>query len=118
MTHPLRLAENCTTHPFDKAQNLMTHPLSAPAHPRLYFLTSPLCSDYVLFARYLHIPLMDAERAWSHAMELKLLANTELRKKFHYIRRLRKAASHASQLEELCHAEACDARTKLESQVL
>lgn len=60
---------------------------------------------------------MDAERAWSHAMELKLLANTELRKKFHYIRRLRKAASHANQLEELCYAEACDARTKLEAQV-
>ena len=50
-------------------------------------------------------------------MELKLLANTELRKKFHYIRRLRKAASHANQLEELCYAEACDARTKLEAQV-
>ena len=60
---------------------------------------------------------MDAERAWSHAMELKLLANTELRKKFHYIRRLRKAASHAGQLEQLCYAEACDARTKLEAQV-
>lgn len=60
---------------------------------------------------------MDAERAWSHAMELKLLANTELRKKFHYIRRLRKAASHANQLEELCYADACDARTKLEAQV-
>ena len=70
------------------------------------------------FTRYLHIPLMDAERAWSHAMELKLLANTELRKKFHYIRRLRKAESHASQLEELCYTEACDARTKLEAQVL
>lgn len=67
--------------------------------------------------RYLHIPLMDAERAWSHAMELKLLANTELRKKFHYIRRLRKAASHAGQLEELCYGETCDARTKLEAQV-
>ena len=51
-------------------------------------------------------------------MELKLLANTELRKKFHYIRRLRKAASHATHLEELCSAEACDARTKLEAQVL
>ncbi|KAM7429566.1 signal recognition particle subunit srp68 [Porites harrisoni] len=75
-------------------------------------VTQELLND----VKYLHIPLMDAERAWSHAMELKLLANTELRKKFHYIRRLRKAASHASQLEELCHAEACDARTKLESQ--
>ena len=42
MTHPLRVAENCTTHPLHKAQNLMTHPLSAPAHPHLYFLTSPL----------------------------------------------------------------------------
>ena len=50
-------------------------------------------------------------------MELKLLANTELRKKFHYIRRLRKAASHANQLEELCYADTCDARTKLEAQV-
>ena len=42
MTHPLRVAENCTTHPLHKAKNLMTHPLSAPAHPPLYFLTSPL----------------------------------------------------------------------------
>ena len=27
MTHPLRVAENCTTHPLHKAQNLMTHSL-------------------------------------------------------------------------------------------
>ena len=33
MTHPLRVAENCTTHALHKAQNLMTHPFSAPAHP-------------------------------------------------------------------------------------
>ena len=46
MTHPLRVAANCTTHPLHKAQNLMTHPLSAPAHPRLYFLTSPLTDFY------------------------------------------------------------------------
>ena len=32
MTHPLRVAANCTTHPLHKAQNLTTHPLSAPAH--------------------------------------------------------------------------------------
>ena len=42
MTHPLRVAENCSTHPLHKAQNFMAHPLSAPAHPHLYFLTSPL----------------------------------------------------------------------------
>ena len=32
MTHPLRVAENCTTYPLRKAQNLKTHPRSAPAH--------------------------------------------------------------------------------------
>ena len=45
MTHPLRVAENCTTHPLHKAQNLMTHPLSAPAHPPILFdqsLRAPL----------------------------------------------------------------------------
>ena len=47
MTHPLRVAENCTTHPLHKAQNLMTHLLFAPGHPPpppLYFLTSPLAA--------------------------------------------------------------------------
>ena len=50
MTHPLRVAENCTTHPLHKAQNLMTHPLSAPAHPP------------ILFDQSLRAPLA---RAWS-----------------------------------------------------
>ncbi|XP_067044030.1 signal recognition particle subunit SRP68-like [Acropora muricata] len=80
------------------------------------FKAKKVSQDLLKDVRYLHIPLMDAERAWSHAMELKLLANTELRKKFHYIRRLRKAANHADQLQGLCDGEACDARTKLESQ--
>ena len=46
MTHPLRVAENCTTHPLHKAQNLMTHPLSNLAHSLLYFLTSPYTQTY------------------------------------------------------------------------
>ena len=42
MTHPLRVAKNCTTHPLPRVQKLMAHPLSAPAHPPPpYFLTSP-----------------------------------------------------------------------------
>ena len=71
----------------------------------------------VFLCRFLHIPLMDAERAWSYAMELKLLANTEPRKRFHLVRRLRKAAHYAGELETLCQSEKCDARTKLEAQV-
>lgn len=53
--------------------------------------------------RYLHIPLMLAERSWSYAMQLRQESNTEPRKKFHMIRRLRKACGYAYQLEELCN---------------
>lgn len=45
-------------------------------------------------------------------------SNTEPRKKFHLLNRLRKAVKHAGQLETLCNQQkACDARTKLEVQV-
>lgn len=45
---------------------------------------------------------MLAERAWSYAMQLRVEANTEPRKKFHLVSRLRKAASYAIQLQKLC----------------
>ena len=45
-------------------------------------------------------------------------ANTEPRKKFHLLGRLRKAVKQAELLETLCNQQkACDARTKLEVQV-
>lgn len=65
--------------------------------------------------RYLYIPLMLAERAWSHAMQLRQEANTELRKKFHLVAKLRKSCSYALQLQELASASTrLDAKTKLE----
>jgi len=72
--------------------------------------------ETVTDVRFLHILLMEAERCWSHAMELKLYANTEPRKKFHMVRRLRKAAKYADDLKKLCEIERVDARTKLEVQ--
>lgn len=68
--------------------------------------------------RYLFIPLFCAERCWAHAMALKQEANTEHRKKFHLIRKLRKSVLYARGLYQLCNEEPtkCDARTKLESQ--
>lgn len=69
------------------------------------------------FLRYLQIVLMEAERCWSHAMELKLYANSEPRKKFHMVRKLSKAAKYAEELNNLCNLESIDARTKLEVQV-
>ncbi|XP_053309383.1 signal recognition particle subunit SRP68 [Spea bombifrons] len=66
--------------------------------------------------RYLLLVLMDAERAWSYAMQLKMEANTEPRKRFHLLSRLRKAVKHAEDLERLCDSDRVDAKTKLEAQ--
>lgn len=52
--------------------------------------------------RYLHIPVILAERAWAYAMQLRQESNTERRKKFHLIGKLRKACGYALQLQELC----------------
>ncbi|XP_028270067.1 signal recognition particle subunit SRP68 [Parambassis ranga] len=66
--------------------------------------------------RYLLLVLMEAERAWSYAMQLKQEANTEPRKRFHLLARLRKAAKHSERLEKLCESHRVDAKTKLEAQ--
>ncbi|CAH0564212.1 unnamed protein product [Brassicogethes aeneus] len=66
--------------------------------------------------RYLQIPLMLSERCWAYAMQLRQEANSEPRKKFHLVQKLRKACTYAMQLDELCKQERCDARTQLESQ--
>lgn len=50
-------------------------------------------------------------------MQLKQEANTEPRKRFHLLSRLRKAVKHAEELERLCESQRVDAKTKLEAQV-
>jgi len=62
------------------------------------------------------IPLMMTERAWGFAMQLRQEANTEPRKRFHLVSRLRKAAGHALALEAICADSVCDPRTRLEAQ--
>lgn len=65
--------------------------------------------------RFLYIPLILAERAWSYAMQLRQESNTEPRKKFHLTNKLRRACTYALQLQELCAASnRLDAKTKLE----
>ncbi|XP_055606624.1 signal recognition particle subunit SRP68 [Uranotaenia lowii] len=66
--------------------------------------------------RLIHIPLMLAERAWAYAMQLRQESNTEPRKRFHLVGKLRKATVYALQLQELCNSDFCDARTKLEAE--
>uniref|UniRef100_A0A182U418 Signal recognition particle subunit SRP68 n=1 Tax=Anopheles melas TaxID=34690 RepID=A0A182U418_9DIPT len=66
--------------------------------------------------RFLHISLMLAERTWSYAMQLRQESNTEPRKRFHLIEKLRKSCVYALQLQDLCASDRCDARTKLEAE--
>lgn len=79
------------------------------------FLSVCLC---VCLFRYLCIQLFCAERAWAMSMELKQAANTEPRKRFHLLRRLKRAGKHAAELSRLCEeCGRCDSRTRLEAQV-
>lgn len=81
-----------------------------------HFKKKEITEEMIKDEKYLHIPLMMAERAWGYAMQLRQEANTEPRKKFHLISRLRKAASYSLQLQKLCESPKYDARTKLEAQ--
>jgi signal recognition particle subunit SRP68 len=94
--------------------------LKLPQGDRRHFkkreVTDTHINDKKSDERYLEIPLMLSERCWAYAMQLRQESNTEPRKKFHLIQKLRKACVYALQLEELCQQERCDARTKLESQ--
>ncbi|XP_066237358.1 signal recognition particle subunit SRP68 isoform X2 [Saccopteryx leptura] len=80
------------------------------------FTGKKVTEDLLTDNRYLLLVLMDAERAWSYAMQLKQEANTEPRKRFHLLSRLRKAVKHAEELEHLCESNRVDAKTKLEAQ--
>ncbi|KAM7418971.1 hypothetical protein PAMA_016201 [Pampus argenteus] len=80
------------------------------------FIGKKITVEILSDSRYLLLVLMEAERAWSYAMQLKQEANTEPRKRFHLLSRLRKAAKHSEKLEKLCESPRVDAKTKLEAQ--
>lgn len=71
----------------------------------------------VIDDRYLLIPLMQAERAWGHAMQLRQEANTEPRKRFHLVQRLRKATVYALQLQKLCEVRIIIVKRRPKNQV-
>uniref|UniRef100_A0A8C4NUR2 Signal recognition particle subunit SRP68 n=1 Tax=Dicentrarchus labrax TaxID=13489 RepID=A0A8C4NUR2_DICLA len=79
------------------------------------YIGKKITVEIVSDSRYLLLVLMEAERAWSYAMQLKQEANTEPRKRFHLMARLRKAAKHSEKLEKLCESPRVDAKTKLEA---
>lgn len=75
-----------------------------------------LTVDDLTDSKFLLIPLFQSERAWAYAMQLKQESNSEPRKKFHLVNRLRKSVRFAAELDKLSQSAKCDARTKLEAQ--
>jgi len=69
----------------------------------------------IMETRCLLIPLMNAERAWAHAMELKEESGDNSRARFMKLRRFKKATMWSRKLLELC-GECADTRTSLEAE--
>ena len=62
------------------------------------------------------MPLINAERAWSYAMQLKSDLNQDsARKRLHLLKRLKKAAVWSKELVRVCNSKA-DAHTQLEAE--
>lgn len=76
-----------------------------------------LINSRILVSRHLHIPLVQAERAWAFAMDLKNQIENDIdpKKRHQLIRRLSKAVSHAADLVQLTTAR-CDDRSSLEAE--
>uniref|UniRef100_K3XAM4 Signal recognition particle subunit SRP68 n=1 Tax=Globisporangium ultimum (strain ATCC 200006 / CBS 805.95 / DAOM BR144) TaxID=431595 RepID=K3XAM4_GLOUD len=88
------------------------------------FLNKKVDAETATEARHLYLPLYNAERAWSYAMQLKEDDNLDkaehgedanTRIKFHLTGRLRKASDWSQRLATICAAKA-DARTSLEAE--
>ena len=67
-------------------------------------------------ANALFYPLLNAERAWAYASELKEIMNDTRNNRihFHLLGRIKKASAWSKILMDLCH-QLCDERTALES---
>lgn len=74
-----------------------------------------LTPEMITDARHILLSVFEIERCWAYAMQLRAEANSEPRKKFHMMSRLRKAAKNAHVLNELMNSvNCCGAQTKLE----
>ncbi|KAJ3094611.1 signal recognition particle subunit srp68 [Phlyctochytrium planicorne] len=79
------------------------------------FSKKPISSELVSNSRYLEILLFDAERSWSYAMELKRDSTEEPRKRHHLIRKLKRAAQFAADLETVCQGVGADDQSTLDA---
>ncbi|KAJ2882314.1 signal recognition particle subunit srp68 [Coemansia aciculifera] len=83
------------------------------------FRKKEVSADMVKKPEHLEILLLQAERAWAFAMDLRELYSRteEPRQRYHLIRRLRAACKAGEQLAAAAASGTCDGRTSLEAQV-
>ena len=85
--------------------------LKFPQGTRNRYQGKALNPEMVTNAKFLELHLFVAERAWSYAMELKQETGKDRpRKKFHMLRKFKRAALWSSQLVKICDKVQCDAR--------
>ncbi|XP_031473917.1 uncharacterized protein LOC116246272 [Nymphaea colorata] len=85
-------------------------------HGRGKYIKKAITETTVTEVRYLHVVLYMAERAWSHAMEKRQVADgPNARQRMHLIGRLRKAVKWANLFAQLCSVKG-DSRTSLEAE--
>ncbi|KAK7316861.1 hypothetical protein RJT34_00621 [Clitoria ternatea] len=85
-------------------------------HGRGRYAKRTIAESTVTEARFLHLVLYSAERAWSHAMEKRQLPNgPNARQRIYLIGRLRKAVKWATLFSHLCAVKA-DSRTSFEAE--
>lgn len=86
-------------------------------HGRVHFKKKKLEAKNVKGDRHLSIPLLNAERAWSYAMQLKddLSKEDDSRKQHHLLKRLGRAVKWSKMLQELT-LEVGDTRTQIEAE--
>ena len=89
------------------------------SHGKGKYEANPLKAEDVTEARFFLIPLMNAERAWAHAMEIKKetenAKNVLARTRHHMVKKLRKANKWAEEFAKVCSTRATK-RTALESE--
>ncbi|KAK6927840.1 Signal recognition particle subunit SRP68 [Dillenia turbinata] len=85
-------------------------------HGRGKYTRRAINESTVTEARFLHLVLYTAERAWSHAMEKRQLPDgPNARQRIYLIGRLRKAVKWATLFSQLCASKG-DSRTSLEAE--
>ncbi|GAB5356086.1 hypothetical protein AAMO2058_000260600 [Amorphochlora amoebiformis] len=87
-------------------------------HGKGHYKKRKLEAKHVKDERFLSIPLFNAERAWSYAMELKALLtkDDDSRKQHHLLRKLKRAVKWSKELHDLSK-QVGDSRTQIEAEV-